>query len=215
MQKLHPTTQKRLYTHLGQQFNLAPDILAQPGTSIIPHAPPEIWRLPVHTVVRVAESQMHQFKDGQYASSGVPDLFYTVDHDSLLHVPSAHPIRQVTPDDAAAFAAFQAHCSGEDKQQGQITLRDEMIFGAFDGERMVAAASSFEWMGFIDFGILTDPAYRGRGLGRALIATLSRHHLKHDTRLPLYRHEATNPASGKVARAVGFQLFVTIERFRL
>jgi RimJ/RimL family protein N-acetyltransferase len=56
----------------------------------------------------------------------------------------------------------------------------------------------------MDIGVLTHPAFRRRGLGRAVVAAICRWC---GTRavLPLYRCDAENAGSRGVAQAVGFR----------
>ncbi len=159
---------------------------------------------------------------------GAADAFCTIDATRLWTIlwtiarDDDIIIRQVqAATDATAFAAFQARCSDDDKEQGQISLDDEVVYGAWDGARMVAAAGTFELHGFVDVGVLTDPAYRRRGLGAAVVSSLCAHYLvgenladETDDRLLLYRHEVTNPGSGTLARAIGFERFATIDYVR-
>ncbi|MGI9597398.1 MAG: GNAT family N-acetyltransferase [Acidimicrobiales bacterium] len=76
-----------------------------------------------------------------------------------------------------------------------------------EGQSAVACASATEWNwdpAFADIGVLVDPAHRGSGLGRFVVAsTVAR--LVADGRLPLYRHERNNAGSKRIALGVGFE----------
>ena len=54
-----------------------------------------------------------------------------------------------------------------------------------------------------ELAVGTDPAHRGRGLARALVAQAARRVLA-DGAVPLYLHEAANAASARVAATAGF-----------
>jgi GNAT superfamily N-acetyltransferase len=54
-----------------------------------------------------------------------------------------------------------------------------------------------------EIAVGTEPALRGRGLARALVATAARRILR-EGRLPTYIHESDNHASAHVAAAAGF-----------
>lgn len=54
-----------------------------------------------------------------------------------------------------------------------------------------------------ELAVATEPAHRGRGLARLLVAQAARRSLAQGA-VPLYLHETDNPASAKVADAAGF-----------
>ena len=73
-------------------------------------------------------------------------------------------------------------------------------------------ASSFEWRGFVDIGVLTDPHYRGQGVGKAISSAIIEHYLKNDESRPLlWRHETSNLGSGKIAMSLDCQRFATLD----
>src|SRR3972149_3463142 len=100
--------------------------------------------------------------------------------DRVFHFPTAtlaalaeHPapphIRRLGATDAAAFSAFQATASEDDLDAAWVELDHWQVFGAFDGERLVAAGSMYPWSldpAFADMGVLTLPEARGRGHAR-------------------------------------------------
>ena len=54
-----------------------------------------------------------------------------------------------------------------------------------------------------ELAVATEPAHRGRGLARLLVAQAARRSLTQGA-VPLYLHEPDNPASARVAEAAGF-----------
>jgi len=64
----------------------------------------------------------------------------------------------------------------------------------------------YEWHGFSDIGVITDPDYRRQGLGKAAVSGLCEALLQagHE-RLILYRHEMENRGSQGVAESLNFQ----------
>ena len=54
-----------------------------------------------------------------------------------------------------------------------------------------------------ELAVGTEPAHRGRGLARALVAQAARRVLAEGA-VPLYLHEFANSASAQVAAAAGF-----------
>jgi predicted GNAT family acetyltransferase len=62
----------------------------------------------------------------------------------------------------------------------------------------------------MDYGVLTDPEFRGQGLARHVVCALA-----DDTAagglIPQYRCKRVNKASRRVAEAAGFTLYYTTE----
>lgn len=228
---------QQIYKHLATHFNLPMENVNQAGTSIFadkerdPFGTQLIWTFDKHVIIRTHPKFEAQFRalieEGQALS--LPKIaenldmtveeqynwYFITEADFISH-DSDYIIRQLTKEDAEAFADFQAQCSEQERQVGEVGLEDEMIFGILDGNRIIAVASSFEWYGFVDIGVLTDPAYRGQGVGKAVIATIVNHYLqnKEDERILLYRHETSNIGSAKIAKAVGWQGFATLDSIR-
>jgi GNAT superfamily N-acetyltransferase len=115
-------------------------------------------------------------------------------------------LRQLSAAYQPAFEAFLAQCTQADRDEGDIGIDHMIAFGVFDGARIAAASSVFIWRGFIDMGILTDPAYRGRGFGKALVSACISHYLQGDCMIG-YRHDSNNIASEKLALSLGFRLY--------
>jgi GNAT superfamily N-acetyltransferase len=113
-------------------------------------------------------------------------------------------LRSLGPGDAEALAALHQACTPAEVEEAEVAVEDEVAFGCFAGPRLVAVASGYRLAGFMDIGVLTHPAFRRRGLGRAVVAAICRWC---GTRavLPLYRCDAENAGSRGVAQAVGFR----------
>lgn len=228
---------QQLYQQLAEHFKLPIANAHQPGTTIMKDEGREIsasqiiWTLDEHVIVRCNPQFAGQFEALFTAEEALSiakivdkldvtvleqDNLYSITQSNFIPHDCAYPIRQLTQDDAVAFAKFHANCSEQDKEYGEVGLNDEAIFGVLDEERIIAAASSFEWYGFVDIGVLTDPAYRGQGAGKAVVATITQHYLQNesDTRLLAYRHETGNIGSGKIAKAIGWQPFATLDFIR-
>ena len=228
---------QQIYRHLAIHSKLPMKNAYQSGTTIMtdeecdPAGSQIIWTFDKHVIIRTHPQFEAQFKalieEGQALSlakivenSDVTveeqDNLYSITEADFIAHDSDYIIRQLTQDDAEAFARFQGKCSERDRQYGEVGLNDEAIFSVLDGERIIAAASSFEWYGFVDIGVLTDPAYRGQGVGKAVVAAITTHYLqnKMDTRPLSYRHETSNIGSGKIAKAVGWQHFATLDFIR-
>ena len=77
---------------------------------------------------------------------------------ALAERPAPPHIRHLDPADAAAFDGFQASAREEDLDAAWVELDHWQVFGAFDGERLVAAGSMYPWSldpALADMGVLT------------------------------------------------------------
>jgi RimJ/RimL family protein N-acetyltransferase len=117
--------------------------------------------------------------------------------------------RELSERDAAAFTAFQSEASEQDQEAATFVELDHWaVFGVFEQERLVSAASMYPWdnAAIADLGVLTLPGWRGKGYARALVRSISRHALGR-AHQPQYRCQLDNSASTALARAAGFSLF--------
>ena len=230
---------QQIYRHLALQFNLPMENALQAGTTIMldeerdPASTQIIWTFDKHVIIRTHPQFVERFKalieDGQALSitqivenldvtvrEEQQDMLYSITAaDFILHE-TEYTVRQLTQNDATAFASFITQCTERDKAYAQVKLDDETIFAVLDAERVIAVASSLVWHGFVDIGVLTDPAYRGKGIGKAVVSAIVRHYLQDETdERPLsYRHETSNVGSRKIAKAVGWQRFATMDFVR-
>ena len=119
-------------------------------------------------------------------------------------------VRRLTADDEAAFTAFCAASSEDDLDAAYVELDHWLVFGAFDGNRLVCAASMYPWQEskIADMGVLTLPAYRGKGYARDTVHAISKHAalLGYE---PQYRCQLDNQASVSLAKSAGLVLFGT------
>ncbi len=142
-------------------------------------------------------------------------LVYMLDRTAFRRfVPdSRYTVRALTQADAAAFAAFQARCSEHEREESDISVDQDTPYGVFDGSRIVAGASTYMWDGLVDVGVLTDPEYRGQGLGKAVVSAVCAHFVDNvnEPRIVCYRHEVHNLASQGIAQSLGFSFYANFE----
>jgi GNAT superfamily N-acetyltransferase len=119
-----------------------------------------------------------------------------------------YAIRTLTAADADALAALKATCTPIEVETGEVSVEDEIGFGCFDGPRMVSIATGFRLYGFMDIGVLTDPACRRKGLGKATVSALCAWCIEAPI-IAQYRCDVTNTGSDATARALGFSLPIT------
>jgi RimJ/RimL family protein N-acetyltransferase len=147
-------------------------------------------------------------------TSGMP--MYAMDAAEFrpFYVSPPYTLRQLTTEDQPAFDAFLAQCSEEDKDEGDVSIEHMIAFGIFDGERIAAAGSVFIWRGFIDIGILTDPAYRKKGFGKALVSACTEYYLSGD-KVVGYRHDSKNVGSRGIAQALNFTPYADVDMLKM
>lgn len=124
-----------------------------------------------------------------------------------------YTVRALTPADRAAFEAFHARCSPDDRAESDISLDQIAPYGVFDGDRIVAGASTYLWAGLVDVGVLTDPDARGQGLGKAVVSAVCEHfrRLGDEAAIVCYRHDVINLESQGIAVSLGFAEYATFE----
>ena len=120
--------------------------------------------------------------------------------------------RRLSERDAAAFVAFQSEAAEQDKENAFVELDHWAVFGMFEQQRLVSAASMYPWDNarIADLGVLTLPGCRRKGYAKALVRSMSRHALSLDHQ-PQYRCQLDNSASTILAQAAGLSLFGTWE----
>lgn len=142
------------------------------------------------------------------------NLFYfsQADLNILLSEDSSPSVRQLSQADAASFAQFQSSASEQDLDDAYVELDHWAVFGAFEQDRLVTAASMYPWQDarIADLGVLTLPTYRQRGHARAVVRALCRHAAQQGYE-PQYRCQLDNSASVAVAKAAGLTHFGTWE----
>ncbi|HXD29346.1 MAG TPA: GNAT family N-acetyltransferase [Arthrobacter sp.] len=152
---------------------------------------------------------------GRLADAGLelydPDcLFYfTEEASSLLgQAPTPTHVRQLTSADAAAFSRFEATASPADRDEAYVELGHWAVYGAFAGNDLASVASAYPWHGsrLADIGVLTVPAFRGRGLARDTVRAISRHAAACGY-VPQYRCQPGNTGSRAVAAAADLTYF--------
>lgn len=132
---------------------------------------------------------------------------------TYLYPPDLHPveapagfaIRTLSTADAAALADLQAACRPEEVDEGEVSVEDEIGFGCFQGPTLAAVATGFRLTGFMDIGVLTHPAFRRKGLGKAAVTALCRWCIDHDV-IAQYRCRVDNVGSRSIAASLGFNL---------
>jgi len=140
-----------------------------------------------------------------------PDnIFYFTESDKevLLRENSEDALRQLTEQDDAVFSVFQSSASKQDLDQAYVELDHWAVFGSFEQNRLVSAASVYPWgkAQIADIGILTLSPFRGKGHARKVVLSISKYVYDQGYE-PQYRCSLDNHASASLAKASGFTLY--------
>lgn len=148
----------------------------------------------------------------QLANEGVvfhdPDFLFYLPADATQETGDARSARRLTEDDHAAFGIFHSSASEEDREEAFVELDHWAVFGCFDDDRLVSAASAILWNDspVADLGVLTLTDARGKGHARAAVEAINRHSRQQGYE-PQYRCQLDNHASVALAKACGLALF--------
>lgn len=126
----------------------------------------------------------------------------------------ARGARLLGPGDDATLRRLETACGAEDWDESGLGAEGQPHFGCFVGEELAAAGMLFANGPLRNIGILTHPAYRGQGYGRAVVAGMTEYTLAEGA-IPHYQALATNTASLALARSLGFVRYATSLAVRL
>lgn len=139
-----------------------------------------------------------------------PDfLFYlSVGAAAVPDIERRGAVRQLADADQTLFGDFHADASEQDREDAWVELDHWAVFGSFEGDRLVSAASLLRWpdSSIADLGVLTLVDARGRGHARAVVHAAARF-ARSKGQEPQYRCQVDNHASIALARSCGFVLF--------
>ena len=212
---MNPDFRARVTAALAAYYGIPADDLDRPGTTLHPIDPDE-W-----------DGLLELVPVGARTAIAVPPGLRAEVRRVLAARPADHPLsgadfkavwgdgvaRALTPADRAAFEAFHARCSPDDRAESDISLDQNAPYGVFDGDRIVAGASTYLWAGLVDVGVLTDPDARGQGLGKAVVSAVCEHfrRLGDEAAIVCYRHDVHNRGSAGIAVSLGFAEYATFE----
>ena len=135
-------------------------------------------------------------------------------HQGLVYhlKPSRRNLRQPDPSivlralrhaDQQALSALSARCEPAEVDDAYVEATHEIVFGCHGGKRLLSAGSAYRRNGFLDIGVFTDPACRGRRLAPIVVAAISLECARRHW-IAQYRCDLENQASRRVAEQVGF-----------
>ncbi|HEX5548013.1 MAG TPA: GNAT family protein [Ktedonobacterales bacterium] len=124
-------------------------------------------------------------------------------------------VRQLTAADDPALRQLEEACDGQEWEHSGIGGAEQAVFGAFVGDRLVAAGMGEPLAAtLLHIGIITHPDVRGQGYGRAVVSAISAYGLGVGL-VPRYQTLAANTPSVAIARALGFTHYATTFAVRL
>lgn len=117
-------------------------------------------------------------------------------------------LRRLTEQDDAVFSEFQSSASEQDLDDAYVELDHWAVFGSFEQNRLVSAASMNPWENahIADIGVLTLAPFRGKGHARKVVRSISKYAYDQGYE-PQYRCQLDNEASTSLAKAAGLTLF--------
>jgi GNAT superfamily N-acetyltransferase len=135
-------------------------------------------------------------------------LVYYLHPDDLAAVSVADPyeVRQLAPEDGDRLQALFDACTSEEVSEAYVSTDHDIAFGCLAGDQLAAAGSGYLRAGFMDLNVLAHPAYRGRGLGRAVVSALCRSCWERDM-IPQYRCDERDAYLRGLAEGLGFRLY--------
>lgn len=123
-------------------------------------------------------------------------------------------IRELLENDQALFDTFMNTFDSKDAELAQITLEDIHVIGGFIGNELVGVSSILDLNGAYDVGIIVHPSYRSKGIGKELVSANTNWAIQNQ-HLCLYRCDAENIGSCKIAESLGFTKEVDIWIYKL
>ena len=136
-----------------------------------------------------------------------PAVLAYADATMLRAAKTQHPVRRLSvdsSDDRRVVAALRDGCTSDEWEMGSSNLGHDIVFGAFAGAALAAVAGYEVWGDTIaHIAIITDPARRGHGFGKAAVLAAAQHALEHCL-VPQYRTLESNTSARGVATSLGF-----------
>jgi GNAT superfamily N-acetyltransferase len=138
-----------------------------------------------------------------------------VDAAAFRPAASAPPVQRLGPADAPALERLAAACPRQEWTDSAIHFDHAPIFvHEYTGELMAAASAPQDGPGIASVGVITHPAWRGKGLGVAVVSALTADRLAWGFILH-YQTLRANTPSVALARSLGYHDLATALGIRL
>ncbi|WP_057763115.1 GNAT family N-acetyltransferase [Cytobacillus praedii] len=159
----------------------------------------------------LSEQTFHQIlNEAGVTMHGADYLFYfsEANKNVLLQENLGSDLRQLTEQDNIVFSELQSSASEQDLDDAYVELDHWAVFGSFEQNLLVSAASMYPWQNaqIADLGVLTLVPFRGKGHARKVVRSICKYACKQGYE-PQYRCQLDNYASVSLAKAAGLTLF--------
>ena len=134
-----------------------------------------------------------------------PETFQPVDP------PGGYRLRTLKRDDRFALSTLQDACEPEAVDEAEVSVEDTIGMVCLQEDRIVAVATGFWFLSFMDIGVLTHPDFRRRGLGAAVVTALAKWCQVRGITAQ-YRYDARNTGSRRLAETLHFEPMIRQER---
>lgn len=215
-------------------------VLAQPGTTLQPTERNEdrtltvtLWHAGAHSVVQ-APRALRGLIRGVIAtlplqtSLEAEDLARTWGEDATLShevtrfhymrpetfqpgdPPAGFRIRTLKRDDRFALKALHDVCEPEAVDAAEVSVDDTIGIACIHEGAIVAVATGFWFLSFMDIGVLTHPDFRRQGLGASVVTALARWCQVRGI-VAQYRYDVRNTGSRRLAERLNFEPMIRQE----
>lgn len=140
--------------------------------------------------------------DESYIAALDPQKFQPVTVDGMQS-------RLLDRKDARALRSLEKMLDRKEKLLAQVSIKDDLVVGLFDGNTLVSAASLLRFGELFDVGVMTHPQWRGRGCGAAAVSALCDQAIQRNM-LVQYRADASNAPSVALMKKLGFETMIQI-----
>jgi len=127
-----------------------------------------------------------------------------------LAAPHSFNVRALTPSDQGYLSILHSNCTPEEVDDGYVEIDHEVVFGGFQNDELVSAASGYRMAGFMDIGVLTHPKFRKLGLGKVVVGALCTCAIGHNL-IAQYRYDSQNAGSRAIATSLNFRHYFSSE----
>lgn len=168
-------------------------------------------KLGLYQLKDLSKQTFHQkLNEAGVTLHGADNIFYfsEADKNILLQENLKGSIRQLTEQDDAVFSEFESSASEQDLDDAYVELDHWAVFGSFEQNRLVSAASMYPWMNakIADLGVLTLESFRGKGHAGKVVRSICKYAIEQGYE-PQYRCQLDNQASIFLAKAAGLTPF--------